>query len=206
VTRAEPRATNVTSSIVMRRVPWRTESILIAATSPLFAEGVETGILVGTACGRVLHPSAHLPCRRPEGARRARRRELVSPESQATPTNGRWPFAHGSSVHVRSSSSLRPSSAQPSVGFLEPLRTRRREERRTSAPLSRIVLHSPEDGVVGAAWLAAAFARNAKAVSHALRAREGLQGKQRQRKGAGVEHPPVNAREDRTLEVVLARR
>jgi len=33
------------------------ESILVAATAFLFAEGVETGTLIGATCGRVLHPA-----------------------------------------------------------------------------------------------------------------------------------------------------
>jgi len=33
------------------------ESILVAATAFLFAEGVETGTLIGASCGRVLHPA-----------------------------------------------------------------------------------------------------------------------------------------------------
>jgi len=38
----------------------------------------------------------------------------------------RWTFARGSSVHIRTSPSSRPSAAQPSVGFSVPLRTRYR--------------------------------------------------------------------------------
>jgi len=43
------------------------------------------------------------------------------------------PFARGSSAHAHTSLSPQPSSAQPTVGFMVPPRTRRREERRSLA-------------------------------------------------------------------------
>jgi len=72
--------------------------------------------------------------------------------------------------------------------------------------LSRTGLPRQGNGVVGAEWLAARPHLKARAITQALRAREGPRGKRGRRKKRGWKHPPADAREDRTLEVVLARR
>jgi hypothetical protein len=74
------------------------------------------------------------------------------------------------------------------------------------ASSSRTGLPRLGNGVVGAEWLAARPHLKARAITQALRAREGPRGKRGRRKKRGWKHPPADAREDRTLEVVLARR
>ena len=64
-------------------------------------------------------------------------------------------FARGSSARTRTSLSFQPSSAQPTVGFSESPRTRRREERQSLALQPQAVLHRFEEGVTGVVRLAA---------------------------------------------------
>jgi len=73
------------------------------------------------------------------------------------------------------------------------------------APLSARLALAVND-VVGAERLAARPRSKGKGCTYALCAREGPQGKRGQTRRRGWKHPPADAREDRTLEVVLARR
>jgi len=192
-------------NFVARRVSWRTESTLIAATASLFAEVARTGILVGTARGRRLHPSEYMPHRRPWGARRTRRRERVSPESQDLRSEGK-PFARGSPVHVRSSSSPRPSSAQPSVGIPRAASQAERGgggELRCSSPRQACPVRER------CRWREVARSPpllECRGYHASLAGSRGPAREARATQRRGWKHPPADAREDRTLEVVLARR
>jgi len=126
-------------------------------------------------------------------------------ESQDLRSEGK-PFARGSPVHVRSSSSPRPSSAQPSVGIPVPLRKRSWEEAMNfDTPLP--------DGLAppGKRCRWGGVARSPPSLDregyHAsLVCPRGSAGEARATQRRGWKHPPADAREDRTLEVVPARR
>jgi hypothetical protein len=64
-------------------------------------------------------------------------------------------FTRGSSARTHIPLSFQPSSAQPTVGFLESPRTRRQEERQSLALQPQAVLHRFEEGVTGVVRLAA---------------------------------------------------
>jgi len=133
------------------------------------------------------------------------RRERVSTESQDLRSEGK-PFARSSPVHVRSSSSPRPSSAQPSVGVFVPLRKRSGEEAMDfGAPLpGRLAPPGKRRRRCGVArsppWL------ECEGYHASLACPKGSAWEARATQRRGWKHPPADAREDRTLEVVLARR
>jgi hypothetical protein len=70
-------------------------------------------------------------------------------------------------------------------------------------------LHCPADGIVGAVWLAARLPSEEGGLSHAARLERGAREARANasaRARTSKEGPKVEASEDRTLEVVLARR
>jgi hypothetical protein len=117
------------------------ESILVAATAFLFAEGVETGTLIGATCGRVLHPAESRRIGDQGCSTRLEEGSHLSPfVGTACEREGRS-FSRVSSTHASTSPSHQPSSAQPTVEFGVPPRTRCNEERWSLALHCRAVLH-----------------------------------------------------------------
>jgi hypothetical protein len=117
-------------------------------------------------------------------------------------------FSRVSSAHARTSPSYQPSSAQPTVEFEVPPRTRYREERWSSALHSRTVSCTAlrkVSMVLGGSLPAPR--RKTRGQSHAGRAEQARSGSEGFRNGTGGNTLTPEAQgEDRTLGVALARR
>jgi hypothetical protein len=186
------RQTRWPTFTTVRRVPRGKESILVAATAFLFAEGVETGTSIGASHGGRLQPfKKHVNASVTKGCSTSQEEgSHLSPFAGTAYEREGRSFARGSSAHAHTSLSSRPSSAQPTVGFPESLRRRRQEERRSSALQPQVALCRFGEGVPGVAWLAARLLSKGKGAIASLVRRTSGRGKRGLSQRRRVETPP----------------